>query len=129
MDAIQKLAPAVGRVLIALPFLIAGIGKFSAPEAMAGYIQSVGLPGFLLYPSALFEVLAALALIVGWQTRWAALLLAGFTLLATALFHNNLGDQMQQLFFLKNLAITGGLLYILTAGAGGFAVDKRAATA
>jgi putative oxidoreductase len=126
MDALQKLAPTVGRVLLSLTFLMAGIGKFSAPEAMGGYMQSVGLPSFLLYPSAIFEVLAAIALIVGWQARWVALLLAGFTLLATAFFHMNLADQMQQLFFLKNLAIAGGLLAIFAYGAGAFAVDKTA---
>lgn len=124
METINKFTPAVGRVLLSLPFLLAGVGKFAAPDAMGGYMASVGVPSALLYPTALFEVGAALLLIVGFQTRWVALLLAGFTLLATAIFHNNLGDQMTQLLALKNFAITGGLFFVFAYGAGALSVDN-----
>jgi putative oxidoreductase len=125
MNSINKFAPAAARVLLSLPFLIAGIEKFQAPDALGGYMQSVGLPSFLLYPTAIFEIGAAILLIIGFQIRWVALLVAGFTVLATALFHNNIGDQTTQLLFLKNLAIIGGMLYVFAFGAGSFAADKE----
>jgi putative oxidoreductase len=128
MESLNKFAPLAGRVLLALPFLMAGIGKFAAPEAMGGYMASVGLPTVLLYPSAIFEVAAGLLLIVGFQTRWVALLTAAFTLLATAIFHNNLGDQVTQLMALKNLAMIGGLLYVAAYGAGAFSIDNAGKT-
>jgi putative oxidoreductase len=71
------------------------------------------------------ELAGGLALIVGWQTRLAALALAGFTLLAGILFHTDFANQMQSIMFMKNLAITGGLLGFAAAGAGGWSVDAR----
>ncbi len=79
----------------------------------------------LAWPTILLEIVGGAALIVGFQTRIAALLLAGFTVLAGLLYHFQPADQMQMTMFLKNLAIAGGLLLLVAHGAGAMAVDKR----
>ncbi len=114
-----------GRILLASIFLIAGLNKIGGYAGTQGYMESVGVPGGLLPLVILLEVGGALALIVGWQTRIAAWALAGFTLLAAILFHNDFGNQMQMIMFLKNLSITGGLLIVAANGAGAFSLDAR----
>ena len=117
-----------GRVLLALLFLISGVGKISAYAATMGYLASVGLPGGLLPLVIATEVLGAIAIVAGWHTRIAALLLAGFTLLSALLFHNNFSDQVQMIMFLKNVSIAGGFLLLVANGAGPLSLDRRRAT-
>ena len=126
----------VARVLLALMFLFAGIEKFTGLEGTAGYIASAGLPmpKLLALGAGVIEVAASLMLIVGWQARWAALALAGFTLLASFFFHNFWAlpqDQQmtQMLFFFKNIAAIGGLLMVYAFGAGSISLDQRRAAA
>jgi len=126
----QALSALVGRILLALMFLLAGISKFGGLEGTAGYIASAGLPlpKLLAIATAALEVVGALMLIVGWQARWAALALAAFTLLATVLFHNYWAmpaaqQFTQQLMFMKNLAVSGGLLVVFAFGAGALSFD------
>ena len=126
----------VARVLLALMFLFAGIEKFTGLDGTAGYIASAGLPmpKLLALGAGVVEVLGSLLLIVGWQARWAALALAGFTLLASFFFHNFWAlpqDQQmtQMLFFFKNIAAIGGLLMVYAFGAGSFSLDQRRAAA
>lgn len=128
----QALSALIGRILLALMFLGAGISKFGGLEGTAGYIASAGLPlpKLLAIATAILEVVAALMLIVGWQARWAALALAAFTLLATLLFHNYWAmpaEQQftQQLMFMKNMAIVGGLLVLFAFGPGALSLDPR----
>ena len=132
----QGVSALLGRVLLGLMFLLAGLSKFGGLEGTAGYIASKGLPmaQLLAIATAVLEVGAALMLIVGWQARWAALALAAFTVLATFLFHNYWtlpADQqmMQQLMFMKNLSIIGGLLLVFAFGAGSLSLDQRRAAA
>ena len=125
----------LGRILLAALFIPAGISKISGFAGTAGYIASKGLPlpevGVVI--AIAVEVLAGLALLFGFGTRFAALALALFTLAATFIFHNYWtmpADQamMQQLMFMKNIAVVGGLLVLAAHGAGRFSVDaKRAA--
>ena len=128
----QAFSALIGRLLLALMFLLAGLSKLGGLEGTAGYIASKGLPmaQLLAIATAALEVGAAVMLIVGWQARWAALALAAFTLLATVLFHNYWAmpaDQqmMQQLMFMKNLAVSGGLLVVFALGAGALSLDQR----
>jgi len=119
--------PALGRVLIALIFVMSGLGKVTAPANTIAYIQSTGAP---LAPVAyaiavIVEVAGGLALMVGFQTRLTAAALAVFTLATAILFHNNMADQNQMIHFLKNIAITGGLLQVVAFGAGAFSLDNR----
>lgn len=128
----QALSALIGRILLAVMFLGAGISKFSGLDGTADYIASAGLPlpKLVAIATATLEVVAPLMLIVGWQARWAALALAGFTLLASLLFHNFWAlpaEQQftQQLMFMKNLAVSGGLLVVFAFGAGTISLDAR----
>jgi putative oxidoreductase len=113
-----------GRILLAIIFLVAGLGKLADLAGTSGYMQAMGVPSLLLWPTVALEILGGLALIVGFKTRLTAWALAAFTLLAAILFHRNLGDQMQMVMFLKNLSIAGGLL-ILSVAANPLSVDVR----
>jgi putative oxidoreductase len=132
MPVVEKFGPLLGRILIALLFIPAGVSKISGFSGTVGYIASKGLPlpEVLAAGTIVVEVLVALALLVGFKTRWAALILAAFTLLAALLFHNFWAmpaDQqmMQSINFFKNLAIVGGLLFVAAFGAGPLSLDKK----
>jgi putative oxidoreductase len=113
-----------GRILLALIFLMAGLGKLADPAGTAGYMQAMGVPTLLLWPTVALEILGGLMLIIGFKTRLTASALAAFTLLAALIFHRNLSDQMQMVMFLKNLSIAGGLL-ILSVAANPLSLDAR----
>jgi len=128
----QTITTVLARVLLALMFVASGISKLTGIEGTAGYIASAGLPApqLLALGAGLLEVVAGTMLIVGWQARWAALALAAFTLVASVLFHNFWAmpaDQafMQQLMFMKNLAVVGGLLFVFAQGPGRASIDAR----
>lgn len=125
---LQNTATLAGRILLASIFLAAGIGKLGAGYAgTQAYMASQGVPGALLPLVIALEIGGAVLLIAGWWTRLSALALAGFTLAAAALFHANFADQMQQILFLKNVAIAGGFLVLAAYGAGAWSVDARLA--
>jgi len=113
------------RLLLATIFLLAGISKITGYAGIQAYMNSQGVPGELLPVVIALEIIAPIMLIVGWQTRLAALALAGFTLLSAILFHFNFADQMQSILFMKNLAISGGLLLLYTHGAGNISLDAK----
>lgn len=128
----QGLPLLIARVLLALMFVLAGFGKLAGLEGTAGYIASKGLPApqLLALGAGVVELAAGVLIIVGWQARWAALALAAFTLVATVIFHNYWAlpaDQqmMQQLMFMKNLSVIGGLLVLFAFGAGALSLDAR----
>ena len=122
----DKLIEVAGRVLLGLIFLMAGIGKIGAGYAgTAGYMDSVGVPGALLPLVIILEIVGGLMVITGFKVKWAAYALAAFTLVAGAIFHSNFADQMQSIMFMKNLAITGGLMLLAVHGAGEFSLDKK----
>jgi len=127
LQTTQNVTELSGRVLLAAIFLISGLGKVGAYSATAGYMASLGVPGTLLPAVIALEVLGAIAIIIGWKTRITAFLLAGFTLVSAVLFHNNFADQVQQIMFLKNVAIAGGFLILVANGAGALSLDRRAA--
>jgi putative oxidoreductase len=127
MTAIQTFSAPLGRVLLSLIFLISGVGKISGYAGTQAYMESVGVPGALLPAVIAFEVLGGLAIVLGWQTRLVAFLLAGFCLLSAVLFHGNVGDQGQQIQFLKNLGLAGGFLVLVAHGAGAWSIDNRKA--
>lgn len=115
----------VGRLMMALIFILAGLGKIADPAGTAGYMQSVGLPGILLWPTIALEVLGGLAIAVGYKTKYAAIALAIFSVAAAAIFHRNFADQMQMVMFLKNIAMAGGLLLLAVGGATGYSIDNK----
>ena len=131
-NAIQNPLNFAARLLMVALFLPAGIGKLTGFAGTVGYISSIGLPFPTLAAAvaAIVEVVGSLALLAGFGTRIAALVLAAFTLVASFFFHNYWGvpaDQafMQQLLFFKNIAVVGGLLAIAANGAGAWSLDAR----
>ena len=127
MSTLQSLFAPAGRVLLSLIFVVSGFGKISAYAGTQAYMESAGVPGALLPAVIALEVLGGLAVMVGWNTRIAAFLLAGFSLVSGALFHADFGDQMQSIMFMKNLALAGGFLFIVAVGAGPWSLDNRRA--
>lgn len=128
----QGLPLLIARVLLALMFVLAGIGKFTGLEGTAGWIASKGLPvpQLLALGAGIVELVGGVLLIVGFKARWAALALAAFTVLASLLFHAYWTlpadkQMMDQLMFLKNLSVTGGLLFVFAFGAGTLSLDAR----
>ena len=114
-----------GRILIALIFLLSGIDKFVHYAPTLGYMQKAGLPfpEFLLVISAILETVAALAIIAGWKTRWAAALLVLWMIPATLVFHNPAAGQEAMIHFMKNVSMIGGFLMLCAAGAGRYSLD------
>ena len=132
LNALHNPFSLVGRILLAVLFLPAGISKISGFAGTVAYIASKGvpLPDIAAVIAIVVEVVGGIALLVGFKTRWAALALAAFTLVATVLFHNYWAmpaeqQMMQQLMFMKNLAVIGGLLTLAAWGAGAWSVDGR----
>jgi putative oxidoreductase len=124
---VSQYGSVVGRCLIALIFLISGIGKIEGFAGTAGFMASKGLPmvEVLLVLTILIEVGGAVMLIIGWKAKLAATLLFLFLIPVTVVFHPWWADPAQKVMFLKNLAIMGGLLYIMVHGSGSCSVDKR----
>jgi putative oxidoreductase len=114
----------LGRVLLALMFIQAGIGKIFGYEATQGFMESKGVPGMLLPLVILVEAGGGLGVLFGLFTRLWAILLAGFCVLAGLIFHWP-GDPDQMINFLKNLTIAGGFLVLAGAGPGALALDNR----
>lgn len=117
----------VGRILLSHIFILSGITKITGYAGTQQYMESMGVSGMLLPLVILVELGAGLALLVGWQTRIAAWTLAAFTVASAVIFHTNFADQMQMISFMKNVAITGGLLFVAAYGAGVLSVDHKLA--
>ena len=113
------------RIALVAIFLLAGVNKIQYYDGNAAYMASAGLPEILLPAVIAFELLAGLAILIGFQTRLVALAIAGFTLLTALMFHLDFSDQMQFLMFWKNVAIAGGFLVLAANGAGRLSLDAR----
>jgi putative oxidoreductase len=131
MNACKDWAALIGRALLAIVFIPAGYSKIGGFAATAGYMASQGLPfvDLLLALTIALELGGGILLLVGWKARWIALALAGFTLLAAAVFHNywampEAEQTMQQIMFMKNVGIAGGLLMVFALGPGRLSIDK-----
>jgi putative oxidoreductase len=131
-NALQNPLSLVGRILLAALFLPAGIAKLTGFAGTVGYIASVGLPlpQVAAVIALVVEIVGGIALIAGFGTRFAALALAVFTLVASIFFHNFWAlpaDQQMipQLLFFKNIAVIGGLLTLAAWGAGAWSLDAR----
>ena len=113
----------IGRVLMSVIFIQAGINKMFGYAGAQGYMEAAGNPGALLPLVILLEAGGGLALLLGFFTRWLALAFAGFCVLAALLFHLHPDDQMQMISFMKNITIAGGFLVLAGSGPGALAFD------
>ena len=112
----------IARVLMAYIFIVAGWGKITAYSATVGYMESMGVPSIMLPLTILVEFGGGLALLFGFQARFAALGLAVFSLITAFIFHHGAEDAIN---FMKNMAMTGGLLFLMLHGAGKFSLDHH----
>ncbi|MBJ9986970.1 DoxX family protein [Acinetobacter sp. S40] len=112
----------IARILMAYIFLVAGWGKITAYSATVGYMEAMGVPGGLLPLTILVEFGGGLALLFGFQARFAALGLGIFSIITAFIFHTG-DDQAQAINFMKNFAMSGGLFFLMLHGAGKFSLD------
>jgi putative oxidoreductase len=117
-----------GRALLSAIFIMAGVSKLGAWAGTQAYMESMGVPGALLPLVVLLEIGGGLAVLLGWQARINACLLAGFSVVSALIFHADFGDQTQSILFMKNLAMAGGLLMLVASGAGAWSIDARQQT-
>ena len=118
-----KILELIGRILISAIFLLSGFNKIGNYDGTVGWMESFGLPGFLLIPAIILEILFPLLLIIGYQTKIAALVMAIFTIVVAIIFHTNFDDHMQFITFFKDIAIAGGFMIIMVNGSGRFSLD------
>ena len=114
-----------GRIFLSFIFLLAGIGKIFNYEGTIDYMENFGVPGYLLTPAIILEILFPLLIIIGYKTKISAIVLSTFSILLAVIFHNDFSNQMELMSFLKNLAIAGGFLIIFVRGAGKYSIDQR----
>lgn len=119
----NQIVHAGGRVLLALIFVISGMGKIADPAASLAYMQSAGVPGLLLWPAIALELFGGAAIMAGFRTRPVAVALAGFCVLSALLFHADFAAPMQTILFLKNVSMAGGFLLLASSGASAPSID------
>jgi|PersoiStandDraft_1058852.scaffolds.fasta_scaffold10268_5 putative oxidoreductase len=129
---LQNSAALVGRILLALIFIISGFGKITGYAGTAGYMASKGLPmvDVLLPLTILVELGGGLLIAIGWNARWAAAAIFLYVIPVTLVFHNPAGlapaeAQQQMINLLKNVSIMGGMLGLFAFGPGGFSLDAK----
>ena len=115
----------IGRIFISALFLISAFNKIFNLEGSMGWMESLGVPGFLIFPAIAIEVILPVLIIVGYQARIAAGILAVFCLMTAFLFHFDFSNQSQLISFLKNIGLAGGFLFIVANGTKDWSVDRE----
>jgi len=124
--SLTNLSMLLGRAMLAAIFIVAGFSKLGAAYAgTQAYMDAVGVPGLLLPAVIAVEILGGIAILIGFQTRIAAALMFGFTVLAALLFHSDFSQQMQSILFMKNIAIAGAFLLLFSQGPGQWAFNPQ----
>ena len=120
-----NIADLVGRILISTLFLVNGIFKIDNYDGTIGWMEGFGMPGLLLIPAIILEIVGPILIIIGYKTKLAAGLLSLFCIATAFIFHNDFADQMQFTSFLKNIALAGGFLILFVNGAKGLSLDNK----
>ena len=115
----------IGRIFISSIFLFSGINKIFNFDNTIQWMESYGLNGILLYPAIILEIIMPILIIVGYQTKIAAILLLLFSITTALIFHNDLSNQMQLIAFLKNIGLAGGLLFLIINGTKDWSLEKK----
>jgi putative oxidoreductase len=123
-SVINTLSAPVGRLLISLMFLMSGLNKIGNYSNTSGWMESMGVSSSFLPLVITLEILAAVAIIIGWKTKIAAFLLAGFCIISGLIFHSDFSNQLETIMFMKNIAIAGGFLFLVVNGPGNFSIDN-----
>ena len=115
----------IGRILISALFLISAYNKIFSIDGSISWMEGFGVPGYLLYPAVALEIILPLCIIIGYQARIAAGLLAIFCLSTAFIFHLDFADPFQKISFLKNLGLAGGFLFIVVNGTKNWSVENK----
>ena len=115
----------IGRIFISLVFLLSGYNKIFNYDNTISWMEGFGIPGFLLWPAIVLEVLLPIFIIIGYRTQISAIILAMFCLATALIFHNDFANQMQIIAFLKNFGLAGGFLFIAVNGPKEWAIEKK----
>ena len=115
----------IGRVFISALFLLSAYNKILSIDGTMGWMEGFGIPGFLLYPTIALEIILPLFIIIGYNARLSAALLAAFCVTMAFIFHYDFADQMQTVAFLKNIGLAGGFLFILANGTKEWSIDRK----
>ena len=115
----------IGRIFISLVFLLSGYNKIFNYDNTISWMEGFGIPGFLLWPAIVLEILLPIFIIIGYRTQISAIILAIFCLATALIFHNDFANQMQIIAFLKNLGLAGGFLFIAANGPKEWAIEKK----
>ena len=115
----------IGRVLISSLFLVSAFNKIFSIGGSMDWMEGFGVPGFLIYPAIVLEIILPIFVIVGYRARVSAGLLAIFCLATAFIFHLDFSNQMQLVSFLKNIGLAGGFLFIVVNGTRDWSVDRE----
>ena len=112
-----------GRLFLSSLFLVEGLGKVSMQEDVIMYMEDYGVPEILFVPATVLEILFPLLLIVGYKTKWAASIMALFTIAVAVIFHTDFNEGMEMILFLKDISIAGGFMIVIAYGPGKLSLD------
>ena len=115
----------IGRIFISSVFLLSGYNKIFSYENTVTWMEGYGVPGLLLWPTIVLEILLPIFIIIGYKTQLSAILLAIFSITTAIIFHLDFSNQMQIVAFLKNLGLAGGFMFIAINGTKDFALERK----
>ena len=115
----------LGRIFISILFFINGIFKINNYDGTIEWMDSYGVPGIMIIPAIIIEIVAPILIVIGYKTKIAAALLFLFCISTAFIFHNDFSDQIQLTAFLKNIALAGGFMFLIANGAQGYSLDKK----
>ena len=115
----------VARILISALFLLNGVFKISNYDGTVGWMEGFGIPGILIIPAIILEIVGPILIILGYKAKIAAGFLSLFCITTAVIFHNDFSDQMQLGSFLKNIALAGGFIFIFINGTKDFSLDRK----
>jgi len=122
---IKNFLDLVGRIFISSIFIFSGISKILNFDNNLQWMEGYGVPGILLYPAILIEIILPILIIVGYKTKFAGVLLLLFSISTAFIFHNDFSNQIQLIAFLKNIGLAGGLLFLLIHGTKDWSLEAK----
>tara|TARA_Y100001936_G_scaffold9965_1_gene8917 strand:+ start:196 stop:564 length:369 start_codon:yes stop_codon:yes gene_type:complete len=115
----------LGRIFISVLFFLNGIFKIRNYDGTIEWMETYDLPGIMIIPAIIIEIVAPILIVIGYKTKIAAAFLFLFCVSTAFIFHNDFGDQIQLTAFLKNIALAGGFMFLIANGAKSYSLDKK----